>query len=104
VRRRRYERNPKHGLAPHGHISPEPKNGQEALDYSLLIKRTATVRVGIDYEEGEYVVLRRHIWSFQELPPTEIFHGYAVGWRTMPQEYRNTLMRAGMANLKGKIV
>jgi hypothetical protein len=105
VRCRKYEANAgKHGPVARGAISREPKNGQDALDNSLPIKPTAPVRVGIDYEEGEYVILRRHMRVFQDLPELEIFHGYVVEWAELPQECRNALMRAGMANLKGKIV
>ena len=39
-----------------------------------------------------------------ELPELEIFHGYVVPWKHLPQECRNALMRAGMANLRGKIL
>lgn len=87
-----------------GAVSREPKHGQEALDYSLPVKPTAPVRVGVDYDEGEYVVLRRHLRAFQEASQAEIFHGYVVAWSALPQECRNALMRAGMANLKGKIM
>ncbi|HEV7590235.1 MAG TPA: hypothetical protein VGO40_19100 [Longimicrobium sp.] len=100
-----YEANAgKHGRAERGRVSREPRNGQDALDYSLPIKPNVSARIGIDYEEGAYVVLRRHMRVFQELPEVEIFHGYVVEWAVLPQECRNALMRAGMANLKGKIL
>ena len=99
-----YEANPKHGPDDQGRVSREPKNGQDALDYSVLIKPTVPARIGIDYEEGEFVLLRRHELTFREWPELEIFHGYVVAWAGLPQECRNALMRAGMANLRGKIV
>jgi hypothetical protein len=105
VRRRRYEANAgKHGSVVRGRVSREPKHGQDALDCSVPIKTTAPVRVGIDYDEGVFVILRRHMRVFQDFPETEIFHGYVVEWAELPQECRNALMRAGMANLKGKIL
>jgi hypothetical protein len=104
VRRRTYEASPKHGPLDLGRVSREPTNGQEALDYSVTIKPTVPARIGIDYEEGEFVILRRHERTFRELPELEIFHGYVVPWARLPQECRNALMRAGMANLRGKIL
>ena len=104
VRRRTYEASPKHGLLDLGRVSREPTNGQEALDYSVMIKPTVPARIGIDYQEGEFVILRRHERTFRELPELEIFHGYVVPWNRLPQECRNALMRAGMANLRGKIL
>jgi hypothetical protein len=104
VRRRVYEVNPKHGPVDRGIVSREPKNGQDALDWSVMIKPTVPARVGIDYEEGEFVIFRRHERTFRELPEVEIFHGYVVPWAGLPQECKNALMRAGMANLKGKIL
>src|SRR3954453_22011331 len=97
VRRRLYEANAgKHGLVDSGRVSREPKNGQDALDYSVMLKDTTPARVGIDYEEGEFVILRRHERTFREPPELEIFHGYVVPWNRLPQECRNALMRAGM--------
>ena len=104
VRRRVYERNPKHGPIDRGEISREPKNGQEALDNSVQVKSASTGRIGIDYNEGEFVVFRRTVTEFHELPEIEIFHGYVVEWAELTQDMRNALMRAGMVNLRGKIV
>lgn len=47
VWRRTYEANPKHGPLGLGRVSREPTNGQEALDYSVMIKPTVPARVGI---------------------------------------------------------
>jgi hypothetical protein len=105
VRRRKYEPSPKHGPESQGFVSREPRNGQAALDVSVPVKPTAPVRVGIDYDEGEIVVFRRHDeGEFRGRPNDEVYHGYVVPWPELTQQMRNALMRAGMANRKGRIL
>lgn len=105
VRRRIYHPNPKHGPYDRGIISRLPANGQDALDWSVPVKTTSRVRVGIDYDDGVFVVLRRHLLGpFHERPWDEVFHGYVVGWSGLEQEQRNALMEAGMADRRGRIL
>lgn len=104
VRRRLYEANPKHGPFDVGLVSRAPKNGQDALDNSVLVKPTSRLRVGVDYDELEFVVLRFHdLGEFRDSLNYEIFHGYVMDWRDLTQEQKNSLMRWGFANLKGRI-
>lgn len=104
VRRRMYEPNPKHASFALGRVSREPRNGQEALDFSVSVKPTSRLRVGVDYGDALFVVLRFHdLGEFRDSANYEIFHGYVVDWRDLTQEQRNALMRWGFANLRGRI-
>lgn len=95
----------KHGVEAKGRISREPRDGQEALDSSVSVKPSSRVRVSIDYDEVAFVVLRYHMPGFyREQPNDEVFHGYSVGWQDLPQEMRNALIRAGMADRRGRIL
>jgi RHS repeat-associated protein len=75
-----YEPSGKHGPTgrpgPKGEISPEPTNGQGALDKSTQDKPTSPARTGIDPDTGEVVTLRRT--GRINLPDRilEIYHGY----------------------------
>jgi hypothetical protein len=106
VRRRLYEANAgKHGPVERGRVSREPKNGQDALDYSVPVKPTSRLRVGVDYDESVFVVLRFHdLGEFRDSLNFEIFHGFVVDWLDLTQEQRNALMRWGLANLRGRIL
>lgn len=104
IRRRTYELNPKHGPIDLGRISRAPVNGQDALDYSVHIERTPKMRVGVDYDDHAFVVLRFHdLGEFRDSLNYERFHGYVAEWRGLSQEQRNALMRWGFVNLRGKI-
>ena len=105
VRRRLYEANAgKHGPVDRGRVSRQPMNGQDALDYSVPVKPTSRIRVGVDYDDLAFVVLRFHEYGeFRDSLNFEIFHGYVVEWANLPQEQRNALMRWGMADLRGRI-
>lgn len=104
VRRRVYERNPKHGLFDRGRVSRLPANGQGALDCSVPVPPTPKQRVGVDYDDCAFAVLRFHDFGeFRDSLNFEIFHGYAVDWRGLTQHQKNALMRWGLANLKGRI-
>jgi hypothetical protein len=97
ARRLNYEANPKHGLVTRGDVSARPANGQDALDNSLEFVRTSNTsgRIGIDYETGDFVVFREHT-------PGN-FHGYVVPWNELTDTQRNVLIRAGMADRRGRI-
>jgi hypothetical protein len=105
VWRRTYEPNPKHGPEERGRIARQPRDGQEALDFSVAVKASFPVRVGLDQEKGTFVVLRWHgAGEFRGRPNSEKFHGYAVPWKTLSQELRNALIRAGIADRRGRIL
>jgi filamentous hemagglutinin len=105
VRRRVYKRNPKHGRWDRGIISREPVNGQDALDWSVPVKTTSRVRIGIDYEDDAIVVFRRHVLGeFLDRPWDEVFHGYVVAWKGLEQDIKNALIEAGMADRRGRIL
>jgi len=105
VRRRIYEANAgKHGREARGRVSREPRNGQEALDLSVPIKPSSAGRMSIDYEERVFVMLRRHSHVPSEWPNAECYHGYVVEWAGLTDEMRNPLIKAGMANRKGRIL
>src|SRR5215207_6115221 len=87
VRRRVYDPNPKHGWAERGRIARRPRNGQDALDYSIPVWTSTEVRMGIDYQEGVFVVLRYHDGGpFRDRPWDDCFHGYVVPWHGLTQK------------------
>lgn len=96
----RYEGSPKHGGAqrggPRGKISPEPRDGQAALDNSVQAKPTSSSRVGVDVNNEQIVVLREH------LPGR--FHGYVNSWDELESFAKNALIRAGKTNSRGRII
>jgi hypothetical protein len=96
MRRLVYEASPKHGSVAKGNVSPAPVNGQQALDNSIQVKVTSWRRVGIDYEERQFVVF----------DPTRdgIFHGHIRSWTQLDQQQRNALIRDGMADRRGRIL
>ncbi len=106
IRRRTYEPNVrKHGVEQRGRIAREPRDGQEALDFSIGVKPTSSVRVGIDYEEKSFVVLRRHLpGEIQGRPNDELFHGYVVDWGGLTQPMKNALILSGMTDRRGRIL
>jgi hypothetical protein len=105
VRRRVYDPIPKHGIYDRGRSSRRPKNGQDALDYSVRVKASSRVRVGIDYEDHAFVVLHRHEeGEFRGRAWDEWFHGYVVPWPRLEQELKNALITAGMADRRGSIL
>ncbi|HET7459989.1 MAG TPA: hypothetical protein VFJ82_02030 [Longimicrobium sp.] len=107
VWRRTYAANTgKHGTTVRGRVSREPRNGQEALDYSIRIKESSHARIGIDHgDDDAIVVFHRHdLGEFPERPGNEIFHGYVVVWSDLRQPMKNALLRARMVNLKGKVL
>ena len=73
-----YEPNPKHGTSSysssHGEVSPEPTNGQAALNNSVQVKPTSSRRVGVDIQNREFVVLD------ETHPDQNIFHGHVRSW------------------------
>ena len=62
----------KHGKEDKGDVSKAPKDGQKALDNSVQIKETSPLRVGVDQDNGEVVVLDRH----EQSGNNETYHGH----------------------------
>lgn len=105
VWRRTYAPSPKHGPEDRGRVAQEPRDGQEALDYSIPVKPSSAVRVAIDPELQEFVVLRYQEFGFHPDQPNDlVFHGYAVSWKQLSQEMKNALIRAGMVDRRGRIL
>jgi hypothetical protein len=105
VWRRIYKPNAgKHGPVERGIVGREPRDGQEALDFSIAVKPTSAVRIGIDYEEHVFVVLRYSWGAMIPHPNAETFHGYVTPWNLLTHEMKNVLIRAGMATRTGKIL
>lgn len=105
VWRRKYRSNAgKHGRLERGNVGREPRDGQEALDLSVPSKPTSAVRVSIDYELEEFIVLRFELSSLLPKPNGETFHGYVCPWPRLFQEMKNALIRAGMADRRGRIL
>ena len=103
--RRTYKPNAgKHGPVERGGIGREPRDGQEALDTSVPVKPTSAVRISIDYDERVFIVLRHTFSAPFPRPNDETFHGYVTPWNKLTDEMKNVLIRARMANRKGKIL
>ena len=94
----------KHGPFARGNVGREPRDGQEALDLSVPTKPTSAVRVSIDYELGEFIVLRISLPSLLPRPNGQTFHGYVTSWKQLMQEMKNALIRAGMTDRRGRIL
>ena len=77
--------------------SPQPANGQEALDHSLSFSANTPDRVGVDTKVSQLVVFR------ETHPGSGVFHGYAVKWSGLTQKQQSTLIKAGMVNRRGRI-
>lgn len=104
VWRRQYVDVEKHGSQRVGRNSRRPRNGQDALDLSVPVKPTSRARVGVDYDDGSFVIFHWHdVGEFRGSMNYEIFHGYVLGWHGLVQDQRNALMRWGFADLKGRI-
>jgi hypothetical protein len=96
MRRLEYMPSPKHGLIQRGSISPTPRNGQAALDFSIQVKPTSPRRVGIDYETGEYVVF--------DQTSSGVFHGHVRPWNELTDDMRNALRGVGIVDRQDRIL
>ncbi len=90
----RYEDAPYHHINSKGSKNPCPKNGQVALDRSLLIKKSSPHRISID--NGEFVVLKQ--------TREGLFHGYTCGWKELSSEMQKALLEARWVSNNGKIL
>jgi hypothetical protein len=91
-----YEASPKHGPVARGNVSAAPVNGQSALDMSFEIKATSTRRIGIDYEEGQFVIF--------DQTSEGVFHGHVRSWAQLDQVQRNVLIRLDLVDRRGNIL
>jgi hypothetical protein len=96
MRRLVYEASPKHGTVARGNVSAAPVNGQSALDVSVQLKATSTRRIGIDYQEGQFVIL--------DETSEGVFHGHVRSWAQLDQAQRNVLIRWGFVDRRGNIL
>jgi filamentous hemagglutinin len=71
-------------------------NGQSALDMSFQIKATSTRRIGIDYEEGQFVIF--------DQTSEGVFHGHVRSWAQLDQVQRNVLIRLDLVDRRGNIL
>lgn len=77
-----------------GRKSPSPKNGQAALDNSILYCDNSKGRIGIS--ENEFVALR--------YTSPGRYHGHTCSWRELSTEVQNKLYEHQMVrNLRGKM-
>ena len=105
VWRREYWANAgKHGPFERWNVGREPRDGQDALDFSVPTKPTSAVRVGIDYELREFIVLRFEALTLAPMLNGDTFHGYVCPWSKLMQEMMNALIRNGMADRRGRIL
>jgi hypothetical protein len=78
-----------------GNVAAGPINGQAALDVSLQVGQNSTRRVGVDYAEGQFVVLDEHAAG--------LFHGHVRTWDELTDKMRAVLIRAGIVDKRGNI-
>ena len=67
-------------------------------------KPTSAVRVGIDYELREFIVLRFEALTLAPMLNGDTFHGYGCPWGKLAQEMKNAFIRHGMADRRGRIL
>ncbi|MFF3669892.1 polymorphic toxin-type HINT domain-containing protein [Microtetraspora malaysiensis] len=93
-----FDASPKHGRGQRGNAAPGPKDGQTALDNSVGIGPNTTRRVGIDKDNGEFVI-------FDETHPgQDIYHGHVRKWSELSQQQKNALIDAGLVTRRGKML
>ena len=92
-----FEPSPKHDQSRPG-VGAQPTNGQSALTRSVQVSETSARRVGVDAGSGEIVV-------FDETYPGQcIFHGHVRAWDQLTQKMQSALYKAGLTDLKGRIL
>jgi RHS repeat-associated protein len=94
--RLKYQKAPYHGTENGILKSKAPTDGQGALDVSLQIKETSPRRIGVDYSTNEFVVFDKTL--------DNTYHGHVRTWNQLHQDMKNTLIKNGMADSKGKIL
>jgi hypothetical protein len=92
-----FEPSDKHDQVREG-VGAHPRNGQSALDRSVQVSDTSSRRVGVDAASGQIVV-------FDETFPGQcIFHGHVRTWDQLTPKMRSALYKAGLTDLKGRIL
>lgn len=95
MQRRGFDPAPYHGTRQSGGKARGPVNGQDALDNSVQASENSTRRVGIDPNNGEFVVFD------QTTPGT--FHGHVRTWRELSQAHQSALRRQLGVGRKGQL-
>ena len=85
-----YEKADYHGVVDNPVKSKAPKNGQNALDNSFIIKDSSTRRIGVDKSTGEIVIFD------ETYPSLGIYHGHVRKWDDLNQEMKNKLITEGL--------
>ena len=93
-----YEKADYHGVVDNPVKSKAPKNGQNALDNSFIIKDSSTRRIGVDKSTGEIVIFD------ETYPSSGIYHGHVRKWDDLNQEMKNKLITEGLFKSNGKKV
>ena len=92
-----FEPSPKHDQTRPG-VGAQPTNGQSALARSVQVSDTSSRRVGVDAGSDEIVV-------FDETYPGQcIFHGHVRTWDELTQKMQSALYKAGLTDLRGRIL
>ena len=91
-----YEKADYHGVVDNPVKSKAPKNGQNALDNSFIIKDSSTRRIGVDKSTGEIVIFD------ETYPSSGIYHGHVRKWDDLNQEMKNKLITEGLFKSNGK--
>lgn len=89
-------RNAKHGKDARGDISAAPKDGQTALDRALPDPRAPNSEKLTGWSSGQFV-------EFQETLPN-LYHGYVIPWRGVPQPVRKAWQEAGIVTAGGRFI
>jgi hypothetical protein len=74
----------------------EPINGQRALDYSVSIPSSTTLRIGVDLNVSEIVVF--------DITKDGRYGGFVRSWQQLTQEMKDTLMKKGFLETSGRII
>jgi hypothetical protein len=91
MNRLEFQASPKHPDLP-------AESGQRSLDNSLQLSDNSTRRVGVDYENDQYVV-------FDETYPGQgVFHGHYRTWNELSQPMQAMLRRSGLSGPRGQIL
>jgi RHS repeat-associated protein len=94
----KWESNPKHGQVQRGNAGPEPTDPVASLMRSVAYNPNSTRRVSADPSAGEFAVFD------ESYPRSGIYHGHVRSWDQLDGDQQNALVRAGMANRRGKIL
>jgi hypothetical protein len=103
-----YSENPKHPPCGEGPrkdtkgrtVSPQPRDGQGALQNSAEFGSTGRTRISVDPRTGEYIRLRRD--SFNPENGASNWHGFTErSWKNLSPQEQKALIDAGLTNKKG---